>query len=187
MANTLNAPANPILLRRLRRVTTFVRVLIALGGATLVGHVLWAWSSPERALHELTDLTNVSCVDRVTTQAQVLGALFTLLPLGVALAGLAFLWRLFSEYREARIFSPLALHSLTGFARCLFVTAFAAPLYGVALSVILTWVNGPGRREVAIYFSSAHYAMLLLGAVLLAISSVMGEAARVAEDHAGFV
>ena len=187
MCGFRNPPANPILLQRLRRMTTFVRLLIALGGAVLVGHVLWVWSSPERALHELTDLTGVTCVDRVTLQAQVLGALFTLLPLGVALAGLACLWRLFAEYREARIFSPRAIHSLNDFARCLLVTGFVAPLYGAALSVILSWVNGPGRRELAIYFTSAHYAMLLLGAVLLAISSVMAEAARVAEDHAGFV
>jgi hypothetical protein len=186
--NTLrNSPSDPLLLRRLRRMTNFVRVLIVLGAATLVGHVLLVWTSPERVLHELADLTEVSCVDRITPEAQVLGALFTLLPLGVALAGLACLWRLFSEYREARIYSPRALHSLGGFARCLVATGFAAPLYGLALSVILTWVNGPGRREIAIYFNSAHYAMLLLGAVLLAISRVMGEAARVAEDHAGFV
>jgi hypothetical protein len=168
-------------------VTTFVRVLIALGAAMLVGHEVLVWTSPERVLQELKDLTEVSCVDRVTPEAQVLGALFALLPMGVALAGLACLWRLFSEYREARIFSPKALHSLGGFARCLLVTGFAAPLYGTALSLILTWVNGPGRREISIYVNSAHYAMLLLGAVLLAISSVMREAARVAEDHAGFV
>jgi hypothetical protein len=182
-----NPPANPVLLKRLRRVTRFVRFLILLGGATLLVHEVGVWSSPERTLAELTDLTGVSCVDRITLEARIVGALFSLLPLGVALAGLASLWHLFSEYREARIFSPRAVHSLGGFARCLLATGFVAPLYGLALSIILTWANGPGRREISIYFNSAHYAMLLLGAVLLAISSVMGEAARVAEDHAGFV
>jgi hypothetical protein len=182
------APAPIALLQqRLRRTTTFVRALIVFGGVLLVGHEAWTWISPERVLSNLTELTKVSCVDRVTPEAQVMGAAWTLIPVGIILLGLLRLWQLFSEFRAGRVFSPRALVSLRGFARCMVASAVVAPIHGAVLSVILTWVNGPGRREIALQFSSNDYALLLLGVVLLAMSSVMIEAARVAEDNAGFV
>ena len=178
---------NASLKQRLRRTTTFVRVLILLGGATLLASTAWTWASPERIAEALPKLAGVSHVDRVTLQAQVLGALWTLVAMSVIGLGLARLWQLFSEYREARLFSPRALASLRGFAACVLATAVIGPIHGAVLSVILTWANGPGRRELTLQVSSDDYTLLLLGAVLLAISSVMSEAARVAEDNAGFV
>jgi hypothetical protein len=182
------APAPVALLKqRLRRTTTFVRTLIVLGAVALLAHTAWAWISPERALEEFTKISATPHVDRITLQAQVLGALWTLLPVGIILLGLLRLWQLFSEFREGRVFSLRALASLRGFARCLVASAVVAPIYGSVLSVIVTWVNGPGRRELTLQVSSDDYTLLLLGAVLLALSSVMTEAARVAEDNAGFV
>jgi len=184
----LPSPApNALLKQRLRGTTTFVRFLILLGGAAFFGQMAWTWISPERALGELTKMAGSTHIDRITLEAQVLGALWTLLPLGITLLGLVRLWQLFSEFREGRVFSPRALASLRGFARCLVASAVVAPIYGGVLSVILTWVNGPGRRELSLQVSSDDYTLLLLGVVLLAMSSVMTEAARVAEDNAGFV
>ena len=85
------------------------------------------------------------------------------------------------------MFSHRALVSLRGFARCVLATAFATPLYGAVLSVIVTFDRQPGTRQLNLQFSSTDYTMLLIGAVLLAIATVMAEAARVAEDNAGFV
>jgi hypothetical protein len=178
---------NALLKQRLRRTTTVVRVLIVLGGVALLANMAWTWTSPERIAGALPQMAGIDHVDRITLQAQVLGALWTLVPVGIIVLGLLRLWQLFSEYREARLFSPRALVSLRGFARCVVATAVLAPIHGALLSVIASWVNGPGRREFAVQVSSDDYALLLLGAVLLAISSVMTEAARVAEDNAGFV
>jgi len=55
------------------------------------------------------------------------------------------------------------------------------------LSVLMTMDRAPGTRELNVGFDFDNYAMILLGAVMLAIASVMAEAARVAEDNAGFV
>jgi hypothetical protein len=188
---TLPSPSAPapeaLLKQRLRGTTTFVRLLILLGGTALVGQMAWTWIAPERALGELAKITGSVHIDRITLEAQVLGALWTLLPVGIVVLGLQRLWRLFTEFREGRVFSARALASLRGFARCIVASAVVAPIYGAVLSVILTWANGPGRRELAIQVSSDDYTLLLLGVVLLAISSVMTEAARVAEDNAGFV
>jgi hypothetical protein len=176
-----------LLKQRLRRTTGFVRALILFGGALLVGDMAWTWISPERILSHLTDLTKVSCVDRITPEAQVMGAAWTLIPVGIILLGLLRLWQLFSEFRAGQVFSPRALTSLRGFACCMMASAIVSPIHGAVLSFILTWVNGPGRREISVWVSSDDYVLLLLGLVLLAMSSVMIEAARVAEDNAGFV
>jgi len=187
LAPTPSPSPNALLKQRLRGTTSFVRVLILLGGGALLASMTWTWISPERAIGELSKIGGSSHIDRITLEAQVLGALWTLLPLGIVLLGLRRLWQLFSEFREGRVFSARALASLRGFARCLVASAVVAPIYGAVLSVILTWVNGPGRRELSLQISSDDYTLLLLGVVLLAMSSVMTEAARVAEDNAGFV
>jgi hypothetical protein len=186
MLSSRPPPPDASLQRRLRRTTTVVRVLILMGGTALLVHEAWAWSSPERALAELSNITRIG-IDRVTLPAHLLGALWTLLPIGIILLGLRRLWQLFDEYRAARVFSPRAIASLRGFARCVVASALVSPLYGAGLSVIFSWVNGPGRRQLTLNISSDDYTLLLLGAVLLAISRVMAEAARVAEDNAGFV
>ena len=111
----------------------------------------------------------------------------SLLPLGLTLLALQRLWGLFGEYALGRVFSHRALLCLRGFARSVLALAIVSPVYGAVLSVIATWHNAPGTRQLNINFTSDDYGMLLLGAVLLAISSVMAEAARVAEDNAGFV
>ncbi|HEY9022904.1 MAG TPA: DUF2975 domain-containing protein, partial [Burkholderiaceae bacterium] len=176
----------PELRRRLRRMALVVRVLIVLGALLLLGCAAWVWVVPGHAHSQIKEAADVD-IDRMALHTQVAGGLWTLLPLGIALLALQRLWRLFGEYAQARVFSQRALLSLRGFARCVLAMAFASPLYGAVLSVIVTFDRKPGTRELNLQFTSGDYAMLLFGAVLLAIASVMAEAARVAEDNAGFV
>ena len=88
-------------------------------------------------------------------------------------------------HRIARIARALA--SLRSFARWMLAAAFLSPVYRAVLSVLVTLQNGPGKRELTLDLTSDDYLMLLVGVVLLAISSVMAEAARIAEDNEGFV
>jgi hypothetical protein len=171
---------------RLRRLSMIVRILIVLGAVALVAGTAWVWVVPGHATSEIKESAGVN-IDQMALHTQVIGGLWSLLPVGIVLAGLHRLWRLFGEYALGRVFSHRALVSLRGFARCVLTIGFVSPLHGALLSVIVTWDRKPGTREFNLQFSSDDYAMLLLGAVLLAIASVMAEAARVAEDHAGFV
>lgn len=172
--------------KRLRRLALFVRVLIVIGALLAVGCTAWVWLVPGHAHSQVKEAADVD-IDQMALHTQVAGALWTLLPLGIALLALQRLWRLFGEYARARVFSQRALMNLRGFARCVLTMAFVSPLYGAVLSVIVTFDRRPGTRELNLQFTSGDFAMLLIGAVLLAIASVMAEAARVAEDNAGFV
>jgi hypothetical protein len=176
----------PALQTRLRRMATIVRILIALGAVGLLASTAWIWLFPGHAHSQIKEAADVD-IDQMALHTQVMGGLWTLLPVGIALLGLHRLWRLFGEYALGRVFSQAALFSLRGFARCVLAMAFVSPLYGAVLSVIVTFDRVPGTRQLNIAASSTDYAMLLIGAVLLAIASVMAEAARVAEDNAGFV
>jgi hypothetical protein len=176
----------PELRTRLRRMATLVRALILLGALLLLGCTAWVWVVPGDAHSQVKEAAAVD-IDQMALHTQVLGGLWTLLPVGIALLALQRLWRLFGEYAQARVFSQRALLSLRGFARCVLALAFASPIYGAALSVIVTFDRKPGTRELNLQFTSGDYTMLLIGAVLLAIAGVMAEAARVAEDNAGFV
>lgn len=171
---------------RLSRMALIVRVLIVLGAVLLVAATAWVWLVPGHVHDELKLSAGVE-IDQMALHTRVLGGLWTLLPVGIVGLGLLRLWQLFGEYGLGRVFSHRALVSLRGFARCVLATAFATPLYGAVLSVIVTFDRAPGTRQLNLQFSSTDYTMLLIGAVLLAIATVMAEAARVAEDNAGFV
>jgi len=176
----------PDLKTRLRRIALVVRILILVGAVALVASMAWVWVVPGHAHSQVKVAADVD-IDQMALHTQVIGGLWTLLPLGVVLLGLQRLWRLFGEYAQGRVFSQRALVSLRGFARCVLATGIVSPLYGAVLSVIVTFDRLPGTRQLNLALSSNDYAMILIGAVLLAISTVMAEAARVAEDNAGFV
>ena len=172
---------------RFRRIARFVRGLILVGSVLLVLNTLVAWFEPDYAAKLIKTQADVDIIGPLTLRTRVSYALWDLLSSAVFLTALAHLWNLFGEYLHARVFSVRALASLRGFARWMLVAAIASPLSRTALSVIATWQNGPGHRQVTINLSSDDYTMLLFGVVILAISSVMAEAARIAEDNEGFV
>ena len=176
----------PELQVRLRRMALVVRALILVGVVLMLGCLVWIWVVPGHAHSQIKEAADVD-IDHMALHTQVAGGLWTLMPTGIALLGLYRLWQLFGEYALGRVFSHRALVSLRGFARCLLASAFASPIYGAVLSVIVTFERKPGTRQLNMQFTSDDYTMLLIGAVLLAVSSVMAEAARVAEDNAGFV
>ena len=172
---------------RFRRIALFVRALIVLGVVVLVANILSGWFVPDYAMKIIKLQTDLDNIPPLILRTRILFAAWDALTSLVVLTALAHLWRLFGEYLHARVFSVRALASLRGFARWMLATAVVSPIYSSVLSVIVTWENGPGHRQIALDVSSDDYAALLFGAVILAISSVMAEAARIAEDNEGFV
>jgi hypothetical protein len=172
---------------RFRRIARFVRALILTGVFLLLLNTVVAWFAPSYAAQLIKTETEVDILGPLTLQTRVLFALWDLLTSAVLLAALYHLWQLFGEYLHARVFGVRALASLRGFARWMLVAAAASPILRAVLSVIGTWQNGPGHRQIVLNLSSDDYMKLLFGVVILAISSVMAEAARIAEDNEGFV
>ena len=181
------SPPRPSPQARFPRIARFARGLVLAGAALFIVNAVCTWIFPDYAVRIITSVIEVKHIGPLTNSTRVMYLLWDVPSLAVILAALFKLWQLFGEYLHSRIFSQRALTSLRGFARWVLVGAFLQPLYRAVLSVIVTWQNGPGKRELTINFSSDDYLVLLLGVVILAISSVMAEAARIAEDNEGFV
>jgi len=185
-ASVLSPPGTPPQ-ARFHRIARFARGLVLAGAVLFIVNAASTWIFPEYAIRIITSLVDVHVIGPLTASTRLLYVLWDIPSLAVILAALFKLWQLFGEYLHSRIFSQRALTSLRGFARWVLVGAFLEPVYRAVLSVIVTWQNGPGERQLTIDLSSDDYLVLLLGVVILAISSVMAEAARIAEDNEGFV
>ena len=172
---------------RFHRIARFARALVLAGGALFALNALATWIFPDYAVRIVTSQVDVRILAPLKPWTRVAYVLWDIPSLAVILVALYRLWQLFGEYLRSRVFSALALTSLRGFARWVLVAAVCSPFYRAGLSVILTWQNGPGKRQLTINLYSDDYLALLLGVVILAISSVMVEAARIAEDNEGFV
>jgi hypothetical protein len=172
---------------RLQRLARIARALVLAGGALFVLNALGTWLFPDYAARIIKSQVEVHILAPLTPRTRAMYVLWDIPSLAVILMALLRLWQLFGEYLQSRVFSARALASLRSFARWMLAAAFLSPVYRAGLSVIVSWQNGPGRRELTVNLSSDDYLMLLLGVVLLAISSVMAEAARIAEDNEGFV
>ena len=177
----------PTGIRRIVFIARLARGLVLAGAALFALNSVATWIFPGYAANIIASQDNGAAVGPIEGWTRVAYVLWDIPSLAVILLALWRLWQLFGEYLHARIFSARGLTSLRGFARWTLAAAFWSPIYRAGLSVIATWHNGPGKREIDVSLSSDDYMVLLLGVVLLAIASVMVEAARIAEDNEGFV
>lgn len=106
---------------------------------------------------------------------------------GVLLFGVHRLRRLFALYSSGQVFTPENAACIRGFALSALAYAALTPVTEVLLSVILTVGNPPGQRALVISVSSTEFVLLFLGAVLLIVSWVMKESAKLAEEHAQII
>jgi len=178
----------PLLSPALKRLATVVRVLVVLGALALAAVPIWLWSSPQWVHADAMSAMGMAgqpvTIDR---RAMWLNAVVGLPALATGFFLLWQLWRLFTEYANGRVFSRRALRHLRRLALGVVALGVLAPLTRTASILVLTLGNAPGQRQLLVNISSDDYMRVLFGAVLLAIATVMAEAVRVAEDHAGFV
>ena len=104
-------------------------------------------------------------------------------PLAAVVFGLWHVRLLFGSYERGEIFTRAAARHirLAGLAMAanVIATLIAYPLG----SVLLTYDNPPGARQVSIAFGSNHYMLLLTAGLLIVIGWVMGEATRLSDEN----
>jgi len=172
----------------LGRLVGLVRALAVLGAASLLllPPLFWAnptWlrlAAPAAAGLDSSQVT-------IDAQAQWLGLAGSLPGVALGLWSLWQLWCLFGEYGAGRVFGLAAQQRLAGLARGLLVLALWGPLQRMLIGLALTWGNPPGQRMLVLGLGWHDYLALVSGAVLLAVATVMAEAARLADENAGFV
>lgn len=172
----------------LRTLTRVVRALILIGAVVLACVPPLFWLQPDWVRAAGPQMANLGTGPIVVDERALwLGALGSLPGMLLGLYTLWQLWRLFGEYAAGRFFAPAPQRHLRRFAWAVLAWALMAPLQRTWVALALTWGNPPGQRMLVLGLSGDDYFSILLGAVLLAIATVLAEAARVAEENEGFV
>lgn len=94
---------------------------------------------------------------------------------------------LFALYRVGEILSAACARHILRIGQGLVALAIVGTLLQPLQVLILTLDNPPGARQISIGLSSDTVGFLLAGGLLVVIGWVMREAARAAEENAGFV
>jgi hypothetical protein len=176
---------------RLRRLSTGVLALVALGAAALAALPLLLAYAPDSWLNIWLGNEGANQLQflqgDLTFAVRLRMAGVTLLPVAISLSLLWQLWCLFGQYRRGVVFSRPALGHLRHFGWLMVALAVVEPLSRALMSVAISLDNPPGQRMLVLTLGSYDYALLLLSLVLVAIARVMAEAARVAEENEQFI
>ena len=169
------------LARTMMCLTTFGIVLII--GLSVLGFMIPDWT--RNAL--LARLGQTAAALPLTPVTQAIAAAIAAVPIAIMVWGLWHVRALFAEFAAGRVFTPAAARHLQMFGASVLAQAPLGPLISAALTVALTLNQPPGQRMLAVAFSIHDYFALIVGGVLFAAATVMREAARIAEENAGFV
>ncbi len=166
---------------RLWWITTALVVLLP---ALVVGWLYWGYAHPDWLGRSFPGLPASTALTGPKSMAVVLlGAV----GLGPVLYALTRMRDLFARYRRGEILSPACARAIrrTGVALSLLAVwqTVALPLQ----ILVLTFDNPPGEKQLVLQLGSEALWLLMAGSLLVIIGWVMAEAARVAEDNAGFI
>lgn len=166
-----------------------VRAGALLGAAMSVVLPAMFWSDAARLAEWAPQLAGLPCdgIAVVTESVRWMAAAVSVLPVALAIAFFAIVWRLFGEYRAGRALTLPALRLLQRLAWVLLALVVAQPLVRAAMSVALTAANPPGQRHLVLGLGSNDYLGLIVALTLLAIATVMRQAVGAAEENRAFV
>lgn len=178
---------DPAGLPRIRRLARLVRLLSLLGAAVLLLLPPLFWSQPDWVARVARQQWFAGTTLQLDGAARWGGLAASSLPVAVGLWALWEIWQLFGCFGRGELLARAPAGHLQRLGLAVMAQAAAQPL-GQTLAVLaLTLGNPPGQRQLVFDLSADHYMSLLFGLVLLALASVIREAARVADENASFV
>lgn len=133
------------------------------------------------------ELPGIKAVDsrEFTLTTRMFGFLVCVFPMSIAIYGLIKLTTLFRLYQKGVVFSVTNADCFRRLGYSLIGWVCAKMfLYWPLMSVVVTFNNAPGERLLMIAIGSPEIGLLLLGAIVVLISWVMREAARLEEEQA---
>ena len=177
---------SPARQRQIERLSLLVRLLCLITALLLLILPPLLWNQPAWVLKMAQKDFGVGLV-QLDAGARWGGLAATLLPVGIGLWALGSIWCLFGCYARGDLLSLRPALHLRRLSLALITLAAALPFAQTLTVLALTLGNPPGQRTLSFMLSSQHYLSLLFGLVLLAVSTVLVEAARVADENAEFV
>ncbi len=118
------------------------------------------------------------------SQTLLLAFLISLIPASVAIYGIINLKKLFQLYENAIVFSEQNVQCLHRLGYTLIYWVFANLVFTMLISITLTVNNPAGERMLVAQFGVSDIGTLIIGAVIILISRVMGEASKLKDEQA---
>lgn len=110
--------------------------------------------------------------------------LVNLLPVGVAMYGMAALRKLFGLYERGIIFSAETVACFRRLGWSVILWVLASTLFQTAASVLFTLGNPPGQKQLVIQFSSNHLAVIIAGGIVILIARIMDQGRMLQDEQA---
>lgn len=173
---------------RRARVLSKAMSLLCLGTAIALPAGLAAYwlLTPLEALLREAGVPGVSVLD-IGWVGRLTAMMISAVPLVCLVWGLLQARRCFQAFAAGRFFTAEGIYGLRGFAMALFASALLRPVAGAALSVLLSWGAGVGKRALVISLGSDTLLSLLFAGMIVIITWVMTEARSLADENAQFV
>jgi hypothetical protein len=181
-------PQSTTYAQRIQRLSVFLAWACLMAGIALPFAVLAYWllaGANELAL--LGHLRADAIHGPLHVWQRLAGAMCTLVPAGLASLGLWHAHRCFRGFIKGEVFTAGAVLRLRRFAACMGGSALAAIIAGPVLSVLLTWGNPAGARQLALGIGSDHLLTLLFAGMVWVMAAVIGQGQALAEENASFV
>ena len=183
MSVSLSRPAFPAI-GPLGRLSAFMCVVIAAGGALAEIALAWVWLTPSWVSAFVAPRLGLQGVAiDLGGAARLSGFAISMIPMAVLLYLLLQAYALFDAFRLGAVFTAQSPVRLRRIGWCMVALALLRPITMTLLGLALTWGNPPGQRILALAVSVDDYMIAALGGLILAIGHVMVEAARIADDN----
>lgn len=173
-------------LRRIRRLAWIVR-LLCLVGLVVIGTLPFIFWAQADWVAEVAASTWKLSKLQLDLASRLWGLAASMVPTSVSLFALWQMWALFGCFAEGELLALRPAQHLRRLGLGLCTLSAAQPLGQTLAILALTWGNPKGERQLWLGLSSDHYLALLFGLLLLALSQVLTEAARVADENAAFI
>lgn len=113
----------------------------------------------------------------------LLAFLVSLIPTSVAMYGVINLKELFKLYEKAIVFSERNVRCFRRLGYTLIYWVVANLIFVILISIVLTFNNTQGERMIVAQFGISDFGALIIGAVVVLVSWVMNEAAKLEDEQ----
>lgn len=123
----------------------------------------------------------------LTPEVRLAGFVISMIPMTVVISGLWQLRKLFIRFSKMEVFSCGTVRQMRLVALHLIAIGTIMPMSGALMSLATSFSNPPGLRVISITLGGGELASLFIGAVFLAISWVLVEGKKLADENQQFV
>jgi hypothetical protein len=165
----------------------FVIFAVALVPLRVAGWLLYDPSQPiddQVLLYGLAECLKPADIHgQIDLQQRLLAMAASALPTSVAMFIFAKLAHLFSLYRQGQIFTAQVVKTIRHLGFAIIYAQFSDFIFQALCSMVLTWHNGIGHRQITVGFSFTHCELLFVAAIVIFSSWVMDEGRRLQAEQ----